>query len=83
MSMVVQKEKIFIAKEWLVVVIMTFLMAGAWIGVSVYYILSKSEVVPSQQERLKEISPVLDETVLQDLGSRRQKLDLSSTEKVQ
>lgn len=83
MSMVVQKEKIFIAKEWLVVVIMTFLMVGAWIGVSVYYILSKSEVVPSQQERLKEISPVLDETVLQDLGSRRQKLDLSSTEKVQ
>lgn len=72
MSMVVQKEKIFIAREWLIVVVMTFLMAGAWIGASVYYVLSKPDIVPAQAERLKEISPVLDEIVLQDLGNRRQ-----------
>lgn len=72
MSMVVQKEKIFIAREWLIVVVMTFLMVGAWIGASVYYVLSKPDVAPAQAERLKEISPVLDEIVLQDLGNRRQ-----------
>lgn len=72
MSLVVQKEKIFIAREWLIVVIMTFLMAGAWIGVSIYYVLSKPDIVPAQGERLKEISPVLDETVLQELSNRSQ-----------
>ncbi|MEK7111600.1 MAG: hypothetical protein AAB856_03330 [Patescibacteria group bacterium] len=72
MSMVVQKEKIFIAREWLIVVVMTFLMVGAWIGASVYYVLSKPDIAPAQAERLKEISPVLDEIVLQDLGNRRQ-----------
>lgn len=73
MSMVVQKEKIFIAREWLIVVVMTFLMVGAWIGASVYYVLSKPDIAPAQEERLKEISPVLDEIVLQDLGNRRQR----------
>jgi hypothetical protein len=83
MSLIVQKEKIFIAREWLVVVIMTFLMAGAWIGVSVYYVLSKPDIAPAQTDRLKEISPVLDEVVMQDLGGRKQRLDLSSLEKTQ
>ena len=53
MSMVVQKEKIFIAREWLIVVVMTFLMVGAWIGASVYYVLSKPDIAPAQAERLK------------------------------
>ncbi|MBI5355994.1 hypothetical protein HZB78_00070 [Candidatus Collierbacteria bacterium] len=83
MNLVVQKEKIFIPREWLIVVIMTFLMAGAWIGVSVYYVLTKPNIVPAQAERLKEISPVLDKVILQDLGSRKQRLELSSSEKAQ
>ena len=49
-----------------------FLMVGAWIGASVYYVLSKPDIAPAQAERLKEISPVLDEIVLQDLGNRSQ-----------
>ena len=83
MSLVVQKEKIFIAREWLIVIIMTFLMAGAWLGVSVYYVLAKPDIAPAPAGRLKEISPVLDEIVLQDLGSRKQRLDLSSLGKGQ
>lgn len=80
MSVVVKSEKIFIAKEWLVVAIMTIMMAVAWISVSVYQVLSKSVIAPAQTERLKEFSPVLDEVALQDLGSRKQLLDLSPVE---
>ncbi|MBI2309722.1 hypothetical protein HYU89_02380 [Candidatus Collierbacteria bacterium] len=78
MSVVVKSEKIFIAKEWLVVAVMTFMMVVAWISVSVYQVLSKSGIAPAQAERLKGFSPVLDEVALQDLGSRKQLLDLSS-----
>lgn len=70
MSAVAPREKIFIAKEWLFVAIMTVMMIAAWIGASVYQVFSKSEIAPAQAERLKEFVPVLDETALRDLGGR-------------
>lgn len=78
MSVVAPREKIFIPKEWLVVAIMTVMMAAAWIGVSVYQVLSKSEIAPAQAERLKEFVPVLDEMALQDLGGRAVRVTGSS-----
>ena len=70
MSLVVPREKIFIAKQWLVAAIMTFMMVAAWIGVSVYQVLTKSDIAPAQAERLKVFVPVLDEAALQDLEDR-------------
>ena len=70
MSVIAPREKMFIAREWMVVAIMTIMMAAAWIGVSVYQVFSKSEIAPAQAERLKEFVPVLDEMALQDLGGR-------------
>jgi len=63
-------EKIFIAKEWLVVTVMTCMMIVAWISISIYQILSKTDIAPAQIERLKEFVPVLDEVALQDLENR-------------
>jgi len=80
MNVVVKGGKIFIAKEWLVVVIMTFIMIVAWIGVSVYQVLSKSDIAPAQVERLKVFLPTLDETALQNLDSRK---TVEPTEKAQ
>ncbi|KKT45554.1 MAG: hypothetical protein UW37_C0045G0005 [Candidatus Gottesmanbacteria bacterium GW2011_GWA2_44_17] len=80
MSVVVPREKIFIAREWLVVVIMTFIMIVAWIGVSVYQVLSKSDIAPAQAERLKVFLPTLDEAALQNLENRK---TVEPTEKAQ
>lgn len=80
MNVVVKGGKIFIAKEWLVVVIMTFIMIVAWISVSVYQVLSKSDIAPAQAARLKVFLPTLDETALQNLDSRKTP---ESTEKAQ
>lgn len=70
MNVAIKGGKIFIAREWLVVTIMTFVMIVAWIGVSVYKVLSKSNIAPAQAERIKVFLPTLNETALQNLDSR-------------
>lgn len=66
---------IFVARDWLVVSILAVVVAFLWIGLGAYHTLNASTIPAPQQKRFTPLSTDLDESVISELGKKKQVLN--------
>lgn len=65
-----QPKPILIARDWLIIAVLTIIMALTWISFSVYQTLTKSTVPEPIKSQTLPLKPQLEEKIIDELQNR-------------